>query len=339
MGLTEFIKRANNKNNRLFYQVTSLLDVTKPRFIKRLERRALLSEYDRLSPELKAHVDKRVAHYIKLPQGTPLEPVEGKEAIYSLSDLGLHATFNGVRSRSNYCYDAMRYLRCYDKQLKASFVFGDVWWIPSQPSFVKSRPIEGDNSNSVLLKLNHIRHFNFVRDSRAFESKTDQLIGISSAKQEHRQRFVQIYFGHPLCRLGFARHFSCDDERAKWNVDFVSIDEQLQYKFILCLEGHDVATNLKWVMSSNSVAVMPKPKFETWFMESTLTGGVHYVEIADDYSNLEERLQYYINHPEECQKIVEAAHKHIDQFRNKRLEKIISIKVAEEYFVRTGQRV
>ena len=40
-----------------------------------------------------------------------------------------------------------------------------------------------------------------------------------------------------------------------------------KHKFILCIEGNDVASNLKWVMSSNSVAVMPKPKFESWFME------------------------------------------------------------------------
>ena len=39
----------------------------------------------------------------------------------------------------------------------------------------------------------------------------------------------------------------------------VSIDYHLKHKFILCIEGNDVASNLKWVMSSNSVAVMPKP--------------------------------------------------------------------------------
>ena len=50
----------------------------------------------------------------------------------------------------------------------------------------------------------------------------------------------------------------------------MTINEQLHYKFILCSEGNDVASNLKWVMSSNSIAVMPKPKFETWFMEGIL---------------------------------------------------------------------
>jgi len=72
----------------------------------------------------------------------------------------------------------------------------------------------------------------------------------------------------------------------------MTIDEQLEYKFILSLEGNDVATNLKWIMSSNSLAFMPRPKYETWFMEGNLVPNHHYILIKDDYSDLEERLKY-----------------------------------------------
>ena len=47
-------------------------------------------------------------------------------------------------------------------------------------------------------------------------------------------------------------------------------------------------------MSSKSVAVMPKPKFESWFMEATLIPNFHYIEIKDDYSDLNDKLEYYI---------------------------------------------
>ena len=40
------------------------------------------------------------------------------------------------------------------------------------------------------------------------------------------------------------------------------ISEQLCYKFIFCIEGADTATNIKWVMSSNSLCVMPKPNMK-----------------------------------------------------------------------------
>lgn len=331
----KLINRSRKKKNRLFYQLSSIFDLAKPKFIKKIERRALLSSYERLSPEIKSRVDQRVAHYNKLQPNTTFDFNNREESVYQLSELKLHATFNGNRSRSNYCYDSMKYLRCYDKHLNSCFAFGDVTWIPHQPSFVKSRPIEGENTNSVLLALNRVRHFNFIRDNIRFEKKINQLIGVSYAKQAHRQQFLSLYFGHPLCRVGSAHKFT--DERAAWNVEYISIVEQLKYKFILCLEGFDVATNLKWVMSSNSIAVMPKPKFETWFMESKLIGGVHYIEIAEDYSDLEEKLQYYINNPNKALEIIEQAHKYVDMFRNQKIEKIISMKVVEKYFKCTNQ--
>ena len=42
-------------------------------------------------------------------------------------------------------------------------------------------------------------------------------------------------------------------------------------------------------MSSNSLCFMPKPKYETWFMEGKLIPNHHYVLIEDDYSNLLEQ--------------------------------------------------
>ena len=96
----------------------------------------------------------------------------------------------------------------------------------------------------------------------------------------------------------------------------MTINEQLHYKFILCLEGNDVASNLKWVMSSNSIAVMPKPKFETWFMEGILVADHHYILIKDDYSDLEEKLNFYIENPKKASSIIENAHKHVSQFQD-----------------------
>ncbi len=333
--LTGFINNSRKKNIKIFYQLSSLFDIYKPLFVKRMERRAALSAYDALSTRMKNEVDRRVEFYNKLFPGTQLHGGSSKQQVYKLSDIKMKAVINGRKTRSAYSFDIMRLIRSYNQSLDACFIFGDVSWIPERPSFVKSRPISDNNVNSVILPLNRIRHFNFINDSSSFESKLDMLMGVSFAKQQNRQDFLRLYFGHPLCRVGSAYRF--EDERKEWNVDYVSIVEQLKYKFILCLEGNDVATNLKWVMSSNSIAVMPKPKFETWFMESTLVGGEHYIEIADDYSDLEEKINYYTQHTDKAQKIVAAAHKHIEQFRNKKIENIVSIRVVDKYFSSTGQ--
>ncbi|MFQ8804580.1 MAG: glycosyl transferase family 90 [Alistipes indistinctus] len=110
----------------------------------------------------------------------------------------------------------------------------------------------------------------------------------------------------------------CPNFPKRWSKGKITLFEHLVYKFILTLEGIDVSTSLKWVMSTNSVAVMPRPTYETWFMEGTLIPNYHYIEIKSDYSDLPQRLQYYIDHPEEAEAIARHAHEYISQFRDKK---------------------
>ncbi|WP_286650548.1 hypothetical protein [Sphingobacterium hotanense] len=101
-----------------------------------------------------------------------------------------------------YYYDSKEYLRYFEGDLTFQLVPGDVVDIPESPSIVKSRPIAGDNANSVLLNLDKIRHFNFIKDDIPFRSKMNKLIGRAAVQQEHRKAFYELYFNHPLCDLG-----------------------------------------------------------------------------------------------------------------------------------------
>ena len=123
----------------------------------------------------------------------------------------------------------------------------------------------------------------------------------------------------------------------KWKVNRMTIKEQLDYKFILCLEGNDVATNLKWVMSSSSIAVMPKPKYETWFMEGLLIPDKHFISIQDDFSDLDEKLNFYIKNPKKAEDIIQNAHEFVTQFKNKKIEDLVALMVLNKYFMKTNQ--
>jgi hypothetical protein len=186
----------------------------------------------------------------------------------------------------------------------------------------------------VLLKLNKVRHFIYTRDNKNFLSKKNMLVGRGGITRPHRIKFFEMYFNHPMCNIGQTNRWGKNEH---WIKERLTIDEQLDYKFILCLEGNDVASNLKWVMSSNSLAVMPKPKFETWFMEGQLIPHLHYVQIKDDYSDLEEQLTFYINHPEKALEIIRNANAYVQQFKNKKQEDFISLLVLEKNFYKTGQ--
>ena len=82
---------------------------------------------------------------------------------------------------------------------------------------------------------------------------------------------------------------------------------------------------------------MPKPKFETWFMEGTLQAGVHYVEIEDNFNNLIEKIKYYLKHEEEAKKIIKNANLYVEQFKNKNLEDLLCLKVLEKYTLLSRQ--
>jgi hypothetical protein len=107
------------------------------------------------------------------------------------------------------------------------------------------------------------------------------------------------------------------DRMVEFEKPKLSIREQVKYKFIVSIEDNDVATNLKWIMSSNSVCMMPKPKFETWYKEGTLVAGKHYIEIADDYSDLEQQYLKYLKQPSKCENIIKNANAYSSNFKSK----------------------
>ena len=82
---------------------------------------------------------------------------------------------------------------------------------------------------------------------------------------------------------------------------------------------------------------MPKPKFESWFMEGTLIAGVHYVQIDDEYSNVESTLQYYLSHEKEVLDIIKNAQNFCKDFQNQRYEEACCLLVLRKYFALSGQ--
>jgi len=237
--------------------------------------------------------------------------------------------------KKTYFFDLLKYLKYFNSNLKFKFLFGDITHIPNEPTIVKSRPINDINQNSVIMKLNTVRHFIFVDDTLSFEEKLPKAVWRGKCYKKHREDFVQQYYSKTFCDIGQTN--TKGDISVAWQKNKMSIEEQLKYKYLIAIEGNDVASNLKWAMSSNSLVMMAKPKFETWFMEGRLQEGYHYVLLKDDYSDLEEKINFYNQHPDKAQKIIEQAHLYINQFLNHEIEDAISIMILEKYFKNSQQ--
>eukprot|EP00816_Leptocylindrus_hargravesii_P010254 CAMPEP_0196822984 /NCGR_PEP_ID=MMETSP1362-20130617/85575_1 /TAXON_ID=163516 /ORGANISM="Leptocylindrus danicus, Strain CCMP1856" /LENGTH=830 /DNA_ID=CAMNT_0042202695 /DNA_START=296 /DNA_END=2788 /DNA_ORIENTATION=- len=87
--------------------------------------------------------------------------------------------------------------------------------------------------------------------------------------------------------------------------DFYNMTKQLQFKYLLSLEGNDVASGLKWMMFSNSVVFLPPPTYISWFMESLLIPFVHFIPVKEDLSDLEQMIAWADSHPDETKRIAE----------------------------------
>lgn len=274
-------------------------------------------------------IDKRVNYYAKFQPCV----LEQNERSFKVGDFCF--PFGEKEKHSTYFFDIFPFIRHFPNKLTFNYIAGDIDYEPDVPTFVKARPIVEADSNSVLLRLNSIRHFRFITDNLPFDAKDNTIVFRNEVrKQPWRSLLLKKYIDHPMTDLG---QINNDAGNPDWVKPFMSISEQLKHKFIMCIQGHDVATNLKWVMSSNSMAVMPKPSIESWFMEGKLKPDFHYIEVDNDYSNLIEKVEWFISRPSYCKEIVNNAHKWVDRFRDIRIERIIMERVIERYFKLTGQ--
>ncbi len=311
------------KNVKLFYFTGAYMRRLLPRWWLVWRRRVVLDCLRRRKdfPELK----KRIDYYCRFSEGRLGEdsrPIAGPEALPACAKV--------------YMLDTEEIRRYFPRGLRWQVVPGDNVTSYPFPTIVKSRPIGSQNACDVLLKLNRVRHFIFLRDRVDWENKKPVAIFRGRiGKQTRRLDFIRFFEGSRLVDAG------CIDTPAgvkpQWVRPKISLYEHFRYRYIICLEGNDVASNLKWAMHSNSVVVMPRPRNETWFMEGCLQPGIHYIEISDDFSDLEDKIRYYNDHPDEARKIAANAYSYTEQFRDTRLERSLGVAVLHNYFVRTNQ--
>ena len=316
------------------YYLKNLIFLLIPRLFFRIKLRYELKKVNKYDIQ---YLESRVNYYNRIIKNFQLG--ENAVNIENLFDIQIKK-FKGkifkktkIKKRTTYFFDLYNYLSYFPSYFKVRFKFGDITENFDAPIIVKSRPIN-KNKNSVLMKLNEVRHFYFLKDNINFHRKKSMAVWRgNSNNSKARLNFIKNYYNVPIFDIG--QHNPKVNE--PWFKGYMPIYKQLNYKFIFCIEGADTATNIKWVMSSNSLCVMPKPKFETWFMEGNLIKDFHYIEVEDDFSNAEEKIRFFIKNIDKSLKIINNANCYIDQFKDPELEKLISLLVLDKFFKKSNQ--
>jgi hypothetical protein len=305
------------KVGRVLYYLRNLTRDVAPQLIFRRRLDAILAGAGTYDARCLA---ERVDYYNKLFEPVAAEP--GSSTVGSIA-----------MAPSMYYYDLKEHARYFPRHLKLNHLFGDIRQVPERPSIVKSRPIGGDNRNAVLMKLDKFRHFYIPADQTAFADKKPIAVWRGSVANQRRRALLAGYRDHPLCDVGAVGRSTGVEGRKP----FLPPSGQMRFRYVISIEGNDVATNLKWILASNSLCLMPAPRCETWFMEGRLESGGHYAELRDDFADLEEKILHYERHPDEALGIIRNANRHVAQFLDERREQLISLLVLYKYFVKTGQ--
>lgn len=75
-------------------------------------------------------------------------------------------------------------------------------FVPDYPSIVKSRPLTDDNVNSIVMKLDKVRHFIFVEDKKAFTEKKNMVIFRGKVRKTFQKAFYGNVFSSSDVRFG-----------------------------------------------------------------------------------------------------------------------------------------
>lgn len=314
------------KNSKVMAYLRGFARMAVPRWWCRWRAGRDLAAFGHADEALRRHILERVDYYCNIP-APDVHPLSAEYP--TLADNRLRHTdhewpspISRVKRRlagpEMYFFDSYRYTRCFPQRLRWNIEGGDVNREFPEPSITKARPVADGPSRNVIFPLNRVRHFIFFDDPIPWEQKLPVVIfrGAVQGKPRRRQ-FLDMWQQHPMCDLRDSND--------------MTIFDHLRFRYIMALEGNDVASNLKWVMSSGSIAVMPRPTSETWFMEGRLIPDYHYICIADDYHDLMDRIAYYEQHPDAAKAIVRHAHEWVCQFRNVREERLTALLVMQKY--------
>lgn len=290
-----------------------------PRFFFQNRLKYIFKEILNYDDKTLIELKNRVNYYNKINKNFNIHNSKHKESIHKFP-----------KNHTSYAFDSYKISKYFNNDYLWIKAYGDINTNLIEPSICKSRLIDINNHNNIILKLDSNRHFAFVKDRLDFENKKNIAIYRGAIYQTHRINFINAYFDKNFIDIG---HTGTGLKHFKKNK--LSKQKQMEYKFIISLEGNDVASNLKWAMNSNSLVFAPKMHCETWFMEANLRDKEHFVEC--DNTNLQELIEYYNTHTKEAKDIINNAHKYVKPFLDKKKEFHISILVLAKYFYYSNQ--
>ena len=125
-----------------------------------------------------------------------------------------------------------------------------------------------------------------------------------------RHRVAAALYHHPSTDVKISRQWGWENGKSipdRLFSERVSFSEHFRYKYILIVDGNMIASNHQWVFGSGSVPIMVShPENRYWF-QRFMVPGVHYVEVAYDLSDLNDKIDWLLENDDAAREIVQNA--------------------------------
>ena len=199
------------------------------------------------------------------------------------------------------------------------FHVGDNRAVCPAPTFAKSGPVRG---GCTIVQLNKARHWDFKDLIRKYDLNFKDKSGSrvfwrgESNGWEHTRKLLFTRNDTRACTDIAITRWAAKSHGPGEVAPEVALPLMLQYKYLLSVEGNDVATNLKWLLASESVAFKRKARVISWALEHLLVPGIHFVALKDDFSNICDQHKFCVLHEKDCEEISRQATVRMQIFNN-----------------------
>jgi len=157
-----------------------------------------------------------------------------------------------------------------------------------------------------------------LADCLTFKDKTHGVAWRGAAtghpwKNSARFKLIDRWHGdkaHPEIDVGLSNYpagFQQDQIDMTHLADRLEVSNMTDKRYILYVEGNDVASSGAWNLMSTSVVMMSPPKTESMVLHGLLQPWVHYIPLKEDFSDLAEQMEWCQANLDECEDIAHRA--------------------------------
>lgn len=234
-------------------------------------------------------------------------------------------------------------------------VFEDYAWREALkiPTFVRPDLTRNRDGNHVLTRMMHYRFDDPVKkvpsEDMPYHTKSDTMVWRGTCSGNDKTTATGSYRNYTRhlmfeavsrsrdrrIDVGFINNPGCDGHIPPGGEKKeISMKDQLRHKFLLVVEGNDIASGGQWAMASNSVPFMNVPVTQNWALQSLWVPWKHFVPIAPDFSDLSAKLDWAIAHPADAKRIADEGKRFMEEFSDEDREDRIQAAVVTAYFNR-----